>query len=300
MKVVVVDDSMPNAMYMEGLAKKIDFVDTILFTDPSEALQWCRAEQPDLILLDFVMPEMNGSEFIRRLLEERDNRNVPIIVITADEERATLHQALEAGATDFIRKPVDPTELIARTRNLLKLRGNQIELAETVQRLHVLATTDMLTETANRRHFLERTEAEMARARRFDEQLSLAMLDADLFKNVNDTYGHAGGDAVLRALARTCRQMLRSHDVVGRLGGEEFAICMPATAKEKAEIVCNRLRIAMEELVVESNAGGIRFTVSIGVAAYDAGADDLERFMSRADEALYAAKDAGRNRVVVM
>lgn len=300
MKVVVVDDSMPNAMYMEGLAKKLDFVDTVVFTDPNKALQWCRAEQPDLILLDFVMPEMTGSEFIRRLIEERDNRNVPIIVITADEDRATLHDALEAGATDFVRKPVDPAELLARTRNLLKLRGNQIELAETVQRLHVLATTDMLTETANRRHFLERTEAEMARARRFEEHLSLAMLDADLFKKVNDTFGHIGGDAVLRALAQTCRQMLRSHDIVGRLGGEEFAICMPATAKDKAEVVCNRLRTAMADLVVASTAGDIRFTVSIGVAEYEANNDDLEAFMSRADQALYAAKDAGRNRVVVV
>jgi len=245
------------------------------------------------------MPEMNGAEFIRRLQDQRENRNIPVIVVTADEERATLHEALEVGATDFIRKPVDPTELIARTRNLLKLRGNQLELAETVQRLHVLATTDMLTETANRRHFMERLDAEMARARRFEENLALAMLDADNFKRVNDAHGHAGGDLVLKALAATCKQMLRSHDIVGRLGGEEFAICMPATAKEKAEIVCNRLRETVGALEIESEGETIRFTVSIGVADYDRETDTLEAFMSRADKALYGAKDGGRNQVVL-
>ncbi|MDJ0685817.1 MAG: diguanylate cyclase [Alphaproteobacteria bacterium] len=299
MKVVVVDDALPNAMLAERLLSQIDFVEVSVFTHPQEALDWCAAETPDLVILDYLMPDIDGREFLQRFTALEKNRHVPIIVVTADEHQRTLHEMLEAGATDFIRKPVDPVELIARSRNLLRLREYQKELNQTVDRLHVMATTDALTGVANRRHFLERATVEAARSRRFSEPLSIAMLDADHFKGINDAYGHAAGDRVLADLADACRDALRSHDIVGRIGGEEFGICMPQTPLDKAELVCNRLRETIEKHSVRIDAVSIQYTVSIGVAAYRPDQYDAQGVISRADAALYQAKESGRNRVVV-
>lgn len=299
MKVVIIDDSLPNALLAQSLVQRLDFVETIVFTDPLKALEWCRASQPDLILLDHIMPEMDGAEFLERFFHDEENQTTPVIVITADDARETLHKSLDLGATDFLQKPFDPAELVARTRNILKLRAYQLELAETVERLHILATTDMLTQTANRRHFLERLDAEMSRSRRYNEPLCVGILDADKFKTINDTYGHAGGDDVLRSLSRITKDMLRSHDIVGRLGGEEFALCMPETTVDKGVLVANRVREAIEAMEIPYEDGPpITFTVSIGVTQYDPENDDADTLMGRADKLLYDAKDGGRNRVV--
>jgi len=298
MKVVIVDDSLPNALLAQSLVQRLDFVETIVFTEPTKALDWCRASQPDLILLDHIMPEMDGVTFMERFFQNEENRTTPVIVITADDQRETLHKALECGATDFLQKPFDPTELIARTRNILKLRANQLELAETIERLHILATTDMLTQTANRRHFLERLDAEMSRSRRFNEPLCVAIMDADKFKNINDTYGHAGGDDVLRSLSAITKKMLRNHDLVGRFGGEEFALCMPETVLDKGVLVANRVREAIADMEIPNEAGPIKFTVSIGITQYDPEKDDADILMNKADALLYDAKNQGRNRVV--
>lgn len=298
MKVVIVDDSLPNALLAQSLVQRLDFVETEIFTEPTKALEWCRASQPDLILLDHIMPEMDGVTFLERFYQIEENQTVPVIVITADNARETLHNALEKGATDFLQKPFDPAELIARTRNILKLRANQLELAETIERLHVLATTDMLTQTANRRHFLERLDAEMSRSRRFSEPLCVAIMDADKFKNINDTYGHAGGDEVLRSLSRMTKDMLRNHDIVGRLGGEEFALCMPETVLEKGVLVANRVRESIAAMEIPHEGETISFTVSIGITEYDPETDDADILMGRADKLLYDAKETGRNKVV--
>lgn len=298
MKVVIVDDSLPNALLAQSLVQRLDFVETEVFTDPMNALDWCRASQPDLILLDHIMPEMDGVTFMEKFFQNEENQTTPVIVITADDARETLHNALEQGATDFLHKPFDPAELIARTRNILKLRANQLELAETIERLHVLATTDMLTQTANRRHYLERLDAEMSRSRRFNEPLCVAIMDADKFKNINDTYGHAGGDDVLRSLSRVTKEMLRNHDIVGRLGGEEFALCMPETTLEKGALVANRVREAIAAMEIPNEVGKITFTVSIGITQYDPETDDADTLMGRADKLLYDAKDSGRNIVI--
>lgn len=165
-------------------------------------------------------------------------------------------------------------------------------------RLEALAATDALTGLMNRRRFFQRLEAEVARAARFSRPLSVAMVDVDHFKRVNDTYGHATGDAVLRAVAQTLREALRAMDAVGRVGGEEFAVLLPETGLEAAAGVLERIRQAVAGLeVMAADGRQVRVTVSAGVAAWQAG-EEAEAALRRADAALYAAKSAGRNRVV--
>ena len=299
MKVLIVDDNLPSALLVEDLLRKLDFVYTVVFTDPVKALSWAAVESPDLLILDYLMPDLDGAAFLTRFQAIEQNAHVPVIVVTVDDKKSTLQEMFDAGATDFVIKPVDEEELLARCRNLLRLRSYQDELQKTVERLHVMATIDSLTGVCNRRHFLERAETELARSRRFDEPLSIAMLDADFFKSINDKHGHAVGDEVLRALTNACVEMLRRHDIVGRLGGEEFAICMPETTMDKAQIVCDRLRENIAGLTVKSGDAAVQFTVSMGVTQFSTGSDTLESFMSRADSALYQAKEGGRNQVVL-
>jgi diguanylate cyclase (GGDEF)-like protein len=171
-------------------------------------------------------------------------------------------------------------------------------IAGYTKRLVAIASTDPLTGALNRRSFTDRALAELARARRYERPVSLLMIDADRFKAVNDTYGHAGGDAVLRALAGHLTATLRPSDVFGRFGGEEFAVLLPETGLVSAEIVAERICAELAALPVQSNGQEIRFTVSIGIAEFEPEATDIKATLDRADAALYQAKARGRNRVV--
>lgn len=184
-----------------------------------------------------------------------------------------------------------PTRLMGVLQDVTERRSLEADLLR-------LATQDELTRLSNRRHFLEQARREVERSRRYGSSLSLLMVDADHFKQVNDTHGHAAGDAVLRALAETGRKLLRDADSMGRLGGEEFALLLPETDLAQAVVVAERLRKAVGEMRVALPGGGeAQLTVSVGVAALGPGAENLDELMRRADAALYAAKDKGRNRV---
>ncbi len=298
MNVVIVDDVLPNALLIKGLVRRIDNVTAMTFTDPVEALAWCEANRPDLIMLDYTMPRMDGVTFLTRFREVEHLTDVPVVVITAEQGQEALYSALDAGANDFLKKPVDHVELIARTRNMLRLRARQVELSEANEKLYVMATTDALTGVHNRRYFLEKTRHEIGRSRRYKNPLSLAILDADFFKHVNDNYGHAAGDAVLRTLAQRCVDQLRTVDIVGRVGGEEFGLCLPETPVENAYGAIERLRIAVAERPIDFEGTPIQVTVSLGLTGFRAD-DDTDIIFRRADTALYDAKAKGRNRVVL-
>ncbi len=171
-------------------------------------------------------------------------------------------------------------------------------LKESEERLRLLSITDSLTGTSNRRHFVEAAEQELARARRYGHPSSLLMLDIDHFKSINDTHGHAVGDEALRTFTAACRALLRESDLLGRTGGEEFAILLPETDVAGARMVAERIRRCTAELLVPARTETVRFTVSIGVACCAAGTRDVDAMLSSADEALYRAKAAGRNRVL--
>ena len=299
MQVVIVDDVELNAGLIRAFIQRLPGTEAHVFTDPREALRWCTANEPDLVLIDYMMPDLDGLAFISLLRRQKHLADIPVIVVTANDSRQTLYTALEVGANDFLRKPVDDVELMARVRNMLKLRSRQLQLAAANSRLYVLATTDALTGVASRRHFLELLATDVAQARRYGTPLALALIDADNFKQINDRRGHPTGDRVLQTLARLLREGLRTVDRVGRLGGEEFAIALPHTTPDSALQVCERLRRAIDAAVLTDDAGPLRFTVSVGLtqfAAEDRVPDDLIR---RADAALYRAKQDGRNRTRV-
>jgi len=172
------------------------------------------------------------------------------------------------------------------------------ERLKAARELEILATTDSLTELANRRHFLNQAGREVARTNRYHRELALFLIDIDHFKRVNDTHGHSAGDEVLRVVARLFRSAVRSHDVVGRMGGEEFAVLLPETRADQAAMLAERLRCAVSERAVEVRGGTIRCAISVGVAGLRPG-ETLDDFLIRADAALYEAKNAGRDRVVV-
>ncbi len=298
-KIAIIDDVLPNALLLKGYAKRLDDVEAVTFTDPVEALEWCAENVPDLVMLDYLMPEMDGTEFLNRFREFDTLRDIPVVVITAAEQKEALYSALQAGANDFLRKPVDDLELIARANNMLQLRARQLELAEANERLLVLATTDSLTGLANRRHFLEKLRDELSRTQRYGRPLSVAMVDADHFKAVNDTYGHEVGDRVLQQLSNLMSQEVRDVDCVGRLGGEEFAILLPETSVEGAKVFCERLLKKIRAAEIDLGEATLRYTVSIGLTQVCKGETMTDVILNRADEALYAAKESGRDRVSI-
>lgn len=303
MNVLVIDDSPTNLALIKTYVRKIDGVNPIPFADPQLALEWLSepSHQADLILVDYIMPHMNGLEFIEKFRAGAGNDEVPVVMITAIDERPVLYQALELGANDFLSKPVDEIELRARTKNMLKLRLRSLELRRSYADLQKandtlvqFATIDSLTQVCNRRFFMESADAELSRARRYQTPVCVLMLDADHFKGINDKYGHAAGDDVLRAISRICKETVRDVDIVGRLGGEEFAMALPATAAFGGAILAERLRRAAETTIVSFEEQDIRFTVSLGLAQWN-GEETLESLLGRADKALYGAKRNGRN-----
>jgi two-component system, cell cycle response regulator len=297
--VAIVDDMLPNALLLKGYMKQIEGIEAVTFTDPTDALARCTEHAPDLVLLDYHMPQMNGVEFLGKFRAIAHLKDIPIVMITGEENKDALYKALEAGANDFLRKPVDDIELVTRARNLLELRAKQIDLAAANQQLYFLATTDQLTNLKNRRYFIEQLELEVERSCRYGRQCAVAILDADKFKSINDTYGHDIGDKVLQALSQMLLDELRNVDLVGRIGGEEFAILFPETGKEAALDVCQRLLVRIRGARVTAEAKEINFTVSMGISEVVLAGDEADAVLKRADQALYRAKQGGRDRCEV-
>ena len=205
---------------------------------------------------------------------------------------------MSLGAIDYILKPYSPLIVLARIRNHLALQKAHRDLKAANAELTRLATTDFLTGVWNRRRFMELGEAEVARVRRSGRSFGMAMMDVDHFKSVNDTHGHDAGDNVLRALAEACVDRLRNVDIVGRMGGEEFALILPETDPQGAMLTVERLREYLSELAIPIDSGTLTVTVSIGVTTVRDPSDTIEGALKRADEALYKAKGSGRNRTV--
>jgi two-component system cell cycle response regulator len=277
--------------------------------DGQEALdtvdRWC----PDLILLDVMMPKMDGMEVVRRLKAKTDRKElpfIPVIMQTALDSTENKVEGLDAGADDYITKPINFAELEARVKALLRIKqlqteveAGRAELAQLNDRLREISLTDGLTGVENRRSLEERLKDQWSHSVRLHEPMAVVMCDIDKFKNVNDEYGHQAGDSVLKAIAQLLKEEAREIDRVGRYGGEEFLLILPGTVLDAAVTFAERLREKVENHTFAYEGGTLRRTMSCGVAAAPhPKVKDQEGLVRAADDALYVAKETGRNRVV--
>ena len=291
-RLLVVDDQPANvqALYQVFASDHQVFV----ATSGEQALQVCAARQPDLVLLDVMMPGMHGHEVCRRLKADNALQEIPVVFVTAQSDEAAEEQGLDVGALDFISKPVNPRIVRARVRTHLTLKAQSDLLRQWVY-------IDALTGVSNRRFFEERLAMEWARAKRQGTALAVVMIDVDYFKLYNDHYGHQAGDACLSRLAALFKGCARRPtDLVARYGGEEFVCLLPDTglagARHMAEQICRQVQQA--GIPHEKSPLGATVTVSLGVAAQPGGhGPDSADLLREADAQLYLAKSRGRNQV---
>jgi len=270
--------------------------DVVEAGDGNAALDAARTLDPSVLLMAREMEGLDGLAVLDTLRADPRTADVPVVFVTGHTDARDLAEGLERGAHDYVRKPVDPVELVARIRTALRLRSLHDELARRNAELEKLARTDVLTGLANRRHADDVLRATIASARRHGRTLSAVLIDIDRFKGVNDGHGHAAGDAVLREVALRLLAGLREEDTAARWGGEEFLLLLPDSPD--AGVVCERLRCAIAGRPIDVH-GVLQLGVSasFGWAAWS-GEETGEALVARADLALYAAKDGGRDRVV--
>ncbi len=292
-KILLAEDSAVQRSILTRLLARAGF-EVYTAADGEEALEVVDRTLPDVILLDLMLPRLDGLEVCRRLKAHPSTAEIPVVFITSSQSVEEKIKALEGGAHDFLVKPVNPEELVVRIKSVLRHK----KLLET---LTVQASKDPLTGLDNRRQLMMDLHLEMQRARRYKTPLALILLDVDYFKKYNDTHGHPAGDEILRQLAALLAGNIRAHDKVARYGGEEFVVILPHTDLKGAAAVAEKLRRLVEEQPFpreETQPGG-KLTISLGVAGFPAHADNVEDLLRLADKAMYRAKAAGRNRVAV-
>ena len=259
-----------------------------------------KEDAPQLAILDWMMPGMDGLELCRKIRSRERGPYRYVLLLTARDDKQDVVAGLEAGADDYLTKPFEVDELRARVRSGKRILDLQAALLHARDELQAVAAHDALTGLWNRGAILDLLRGEISRRKRTTDALGVIMADVDYFKKINDTHGHLVGDAVLQEVTRRLATSLRQYDSVGRYGGEEFLIVLPACNAPNLLISAERLRRSVADKPVETRVGQIPVTLSLGLASVEQGekeTPDSETFLRRADEALYAAKDRGRNRV---
>jgi diguanylate cyclase (GGDEF)-like protein len=303
--ILIVDDNEDNIEVLRARLESWGYLTQSAYNG-TDAIKCVEAGAPDLMLLDVMMPEISGIEVARIIKSNTSLPFIPIIMQTALDSTESKVEGLEAGADDYITKPIDFAELKARVRSMLRIKALQEtleerekELLEVNERLRYMSQTDGLTGLDNRRHLNERIEEMFAHAKRLGEPFSLVMCDLDKFKSVNDTYGHQAGDEVLKQLAAILRDEAREIDRVGRYGGEEFMLLLPGAELADAMSFAERVRNRIEGHTFTFPGGTLTRTASFGVAAWPHDQiDECDDLVRAADDALYVAKETGRNKVV--
>lgn len=255
----------------------------------------------DLVVVNLDMKVDDPLRFVSQLRANETTRYTPILILAEEHDMDRVAKGLDLGVNDYLLKPIDRNEFLARARTQIKRQRYQERLRENYERSLVLALTDPLTGAYNRRYLTAHLDSMIQRHARNSKPLALMMFDIDFFKKVNDTYGHGAGDEVLVELAMRVNLNVRAVDLVARIGGEEFVAVMPDTEMDIAKIVCERIRKTVADTPFEMSSvkTSQTVTISIGVAPAEEG-DTGESLIRRADEALYAAKESGRNKIVVM
>ncbi|MFZ4808318.1 MAG: PleD family two-component system response regulator [Hyphomicrobiaceae bacterium] len=295
--VLVVDDHPRTG---PRLAEAIGRLHTpVLERDAAQALLRLSEENFDVVVVSLALEDSDALRLCSQIRALDRSRHLPIVLLVEAGEKARLLRGLDIGVNDYLMRPVDRNELMARLRTQIRRKRFSDFLRNRLEQSIELAATDGLTGLFNRRYMENHLRTLMQEARRQAAPLSLLIADIDLFKRVNDTYGHDAGDAVLKEFAMRLRRSTRANDLACRMGGEEFVMLMPNTPLARAYQVGERLRAGIAADPFEAGSQKIRVTASVGVAGLEAGDDAPDRILKRADLALYAAKREGRNRVIV-
>lgn len=320
--VLIVDDDLINLLILEKMLKNLD-LHIMKAGSGSEALQLVQKHDFALVLLDAQMPELNGFETARRIRSNQKTRDLPIIIVSAvSKTKAFIQMGYEAGAVDYLLKPIDPLLLTAKVKVFCELHEKKRELKLKNAELNQLnqklereitrrknaekelmfqVIRDPLTGLFNRRYLEDSLEREISKAKRQNIPMCLIMLDADHFKNFNDTYGHIAGDAVLKHLGKLLIQNSRREDIACRFGGEEFVLVLPGTDRRIARQRAEDLRILVEQgKPIEHRSRPLpNITISLGIALLPEHGSTALELITAADKALYQAKEEGRNRTVI-
>ena len=319
MSILIVDDTPVNLVLLEDILKQEGYNDIHCVTSAAEAFTLLAQSGAgvDLILMDLVMPGMDGIEACRQIKAQERIKDIPVVMITVRDDTEALQQAFAAGANDYIIKPVKEAELLSRVRAVMRLKreidrrkAREAELLRMTEKLEMINKTlenliniDSLTEVGNRRYFDQLLKNEWHRAVRRSDPIALLMIDIDDFKAYNDTYGHQKGDFCLKQVAAALNEVIkRAGDFVVRYGGEEFAVVLPNTDMEGAIAVAEQLKDSITVLNIphEQSSVGNTLTVSIGIASgIPREGIDRQQIVAAADSALYVAKSEGRNRIKV-
>jgi two-component system, cell cycle response regulator len=323
--ILIVDDNPQN---LQIIGEKIEQsgYDTAIATNGNQAYDFAQTNQPDLVLLDIMMPMLDGFEVCRLFKNNSATRDIPIIFLTARTNYDDITKAFELGAVDYVMKPFNVLELNARIKTHLDLKNSReklaeynkelrnanqdliqankiiseknIQLSETMKQLEIAARTDPLTGLLNRRRIIELIEIEAIRYARNKKMFSIVIGDIDFFKGINDSYGHDGGDFVLKTIAETILSMIRKQDSASRWGGEEFLILLPETNISGAKNLTEKVKEKILNCKFSSINSELKVTMTFGVAEYDDG-KSIDSSIKKADIALYEGKNKGRNCVAV-
>ncbi len=296
MRILIAEDDFTSRTMLAGLLKKVGH-EVVTTVNGAEA--WQILQQPDtprLVILDWMMPELDGLEVLRRIRSQEKDQPLYVIMLTAKGEKADIVTGLDAGANDYLPKPFDPGELRARIEVGCRMIQMQDALLESREIMAHQATHDSLTNLLNRRAILDRLQEELSRANRYGDILAIGMIDVDHFKIINDRYGHQTGDDVLCSIVQILKKSFRTYDTLGRIGGEEFLAIAPVKQEADGLSVFHRALINIAETSIPTRSGNLSVTVSIGVAAAKAD-NSIDEILASADNALYQSKKTGRNNV---
>lgn len=283
--ILAVDDKKEN---LDVILDILEDFDVIPVTSGSKALEIIEEENISLILLDIVMPEMNGYEVCAKLKSDPRTASIPIIFATAKTDENSISQAYAAGADDYVSKPLKRSEVIARVQTQLRLK-------KTIEELEHLASRDTMTGAYNRRKFFELSRPIFQSAK---EDVYLAMLDIDHFKKVNDTFGHDAGDMVIKHVAKSIYEILPESSIFARIGGEEFVVLCTGITAERISELFERIKNTIALSRIDHNGHTIDVTISTGLVSKNDSMHSIDDLLKQADLALYDAKNSGRNQVV--
>jgi two-component system cell cycle response regulator len=300
MKVLVVEDDPVHKLMLEKLLSRWGY-QVQAVTNGAEAIRLLVGDDSiQLVIADWMMPEMDGLDLCREIRNRGSQPYIYFILLTAKDQHDDVVAGLDAGADDYVIKPVHHSELNARIRAAKRIIDLQNQLLEAQERLRIQATHDALTGIWNRRAIFEALARELDRAERQEIPVAVVLIDLDHFKKVNDSHGHLVGDEVLRETAQRIRGAVRSYDAVGRYGGEEFLVVAPECDTQRAMDLAERIRLLLLQTPIETSGLAIPVTLSLGVVHLEKGSKiEINRVLSAADQALYRAKSSGRNQTVL-